>query len=74
VRVEGVRLANLVAQTAEVVLPAETAARFLATFRQEVARAAARRAAVGPGAAPADAGDPTDPDVPTEPADPADAT
>lgn len=44
VRIESVRLANLVAQTAGAVLPQEVADRFLAVFRREVARAAARRA------------------------------
>ncbi len=44
VRIEALRLANLVAQTAEAVLPRDVADRFLTVFRREVARAAARRA------------------------------
>ncbi len=55
VRTQGVRLANLVAQTAEAVLGKDDAERFLSVFRREVARAAARRAGSG-GVAPADGG------------------
>ena len=73
VRVESLRLANIVAQTAETVLPADVAARFLGVFQREVGRAAARRATPGTSAGGADLNPDADdgPDMPVDVESPA---